>query len=224
MHAVSNLRAKHPPPKRRSDKAAQVREKILSGFSERAKRSGIRSVVMGELASDLHISISTLYDHFESKEQLVAAMVDHWCADLATHDAMIEETRRPVVERFMIWVDAWSGRIIQYSPAFWADLARDYPSLWTHLQRDLDGRKAKGVGLLEPYLRNGLVPAAAFALLDMIYVRSHDPRMCDRLGVSRRDAIRTALSIWAEGALTKSPRERKRRGRGRGRPARRHTS
>ncbi len=63
-------------------------------------------------------------------------------------------------------------------------------------------------GLL-PYLRPGLVPAAAFGLLDLIYTHSHDPRRCDRQGVARRDAIRTALSIWAEGALVQPPRRRR---------------
>ena len=209
--AAIKARTRQPPPRRARDKTDEVRTKILRAFSDRAKRSGIRSVVMGDLASELRMSISTLYDHFPSKEQLVAAMVEHWCTDLATHDALTEAARRPVLERFNIWAEAWSSRIIQYSPAFWSDLARDYPSLWTRLQRDLDARKAQGVALLQPYLRPGLVPAAAFSLLEMIYARSHDPRLCDRLGIARRDAVLTALSIWAAGALEPSVSARKRR-------------
>ena len=117
----------------------------------------------------------------------------------------LEETRAQV----MTWAEAWSARVIQYAPAFWTDLARDHPALWARLQRDLDERKAKGAALLLPYLRPGLVPAAAFGLLDLIYTHSHDPRRCDRQGVARRDAIRTALSIWAEGALVQPPRRRR---------------
>ena len=201
-------RPRRPAP-RRPARAPAVRARILDAFSARAKRSGIRSVVMGELATELHVSISTLYDHFASKDDLVAAMVEHWCADLATHDAMIADARLPVVERVMTWAEAWSARVIQYAPAFWTDLARDHPALWARLQRDLDERKAKGAALLLPYLRPGLVPAAAFGLLDLIYTHSHDPRRCDRQGVARRDAIRTALSIWAEGALVQPPRRRR---------------
>lgn len=192
---------KKPPTRRAAKKPEQVRETILAAFSQRAKRAGIRSVVMGELASELRMSASTLYGHFASKEDLVAAMVDAWSEDLASHDVMIEDEHQPVLERFMIWCDAWSLRIIQYSPAFWGDLARDYPALYRHMQRELDRRKAKGEALLLPYLRPELPPRAAFALLDLIYTESHDPRRCDEIGVSRRDAIRAALSIWATGAL-----------------------
>ena len=186
---------------KRPHDASQVRARILSVFSARAKEAGIRSVVMGELASELGMSMSTLYDHFASKEELVAAMVDGWCAELATHDALIDDKRVPIAERFMVWVDAWSVRIIQYSPAFFSDLARDYPKLSALLQTDLERRKAKGNALLRPHLKPGLIPNAAFALLDLIYTHAHDPRLSDQVGVARRDVIRTALAIWAEGAL-----------------------
>lgn len=180
-----------------------VRARILSAFSERAKRDGIRSVVMGDLAVELGMSMTTLYGHFASKEELVAAMVDGWCAELATHDALIDDKRVPVAERFEVWSEAWSQRIVQYSPAFFADLARDYPKVSVVLQADLERRRAKGAALLRPHLRSGLSAEAAFALLDLIYTHAHDPRRCDRAGVARRDAVRTALAIWAKGALKK---------------------
>ena len=186
----------------------QVRTRILSAFSERAKRDGLRSVVMGDLAAELGMSMTTLYDHFPSKEQLVAAMVDAWCAELATHDVLIEDKRVPITERFMVWVDAWSLRIIQYSPAFFSDLARDYPKLSAYLQADLEVRKAKGAALLRPHLKRELNANAAFALLDLIYIHAHDPRLCDQVGVARRDVVRTALAIWADGALKKRRKKR----------------
>jgi len=177
--------------------------RILTAFSDRAKRGGIRSVVMGELATALGMSISTLYGHFPSKGHLVAAMVDRWCVELATHDALVEDEKVPAMERFKIWGDAWSVRIVQYSPAFFADLARDYPDQSVRLQADLERRKAMGVAILTPHLKPGLIPAAAFALLDLIYTHAHDPRLGDEVGVARRDVVRTALAIWAEGALEK---------------------
>jgi AcrR family transcriptional regulator len=53
---------------------ARVRERILQAFSEKAKRSGLRSVVMAELASELRMSAATLYKHFSSKEELVLVL------------------------------------------------------------------------------------------------------------------------------------------------------
>ncbi len=183
---------------------APAAARILDAFSARAKRGGLRSVVMGELATALGMSASTLYGYFASKEQLVAAMVDGWCAELATHDVLTENERAPIGERFKAWGDAWSVRIVEYSPVFFGDLARDYPEQSARLQRDLAERRAKGAALLRPHLKAGLIPDAAFALLDLIYTHAHDPRVGDEAGVARRDVVRTALAIWGEGALKKS--------------------
>ena len=82
-------------PRSRSAKAADatpdsdpVRERILAAFSTKAKRAGIRAVVMGELASDLRMSAMTLYKHFPSKDELVSAMVDAWALELAAIGAL----------------------------------------------------------------------------------------------------------------------------------------
>jgi AcrR family transcriptional regulator len=202
------VKAARPKASRRKHTPAlpPAATRILTAFSDRAKRGGIRSVMMGELATELGMSVSTLYGHFPSKGHLVTAMVEHWCADLATHDALIEDERIPIAERFKTWGDAWSVRIIQYSPAFFADLVRDYPEQSATLQRDLEQRKAKGAAVLRPHLKPGLIPGAAFALLDLIYTHAHDPRLGDEVGVARRDVVRTALAIWAEGALKKHAR------------------
>lgn len=200
---VKRAAKKRTSRERPAPELAPAASRILSAFSERAKRGGLRSVVMGELATELGMSISTLYGHFPSKEHLVAAMVDVWCAESATHDALVEDDRAPIAERFKVWGDAWSVRIIQYSPAFFADLQRDYPAQSARLQRDLEQRKAKGAALLRPHLKPGLIPGAAFALLDLIYTHAHDPRLGDEVGVARRDVVRTALAIWGDGALKK---------------------
>ncbi len=178
--------------------------RILGAFSTRAKRDGIRAVMMGEFATELGMSIATLYGHFASKEQLVAAMVDRWCAELATHDALVENGNVGIHERFRIWGDAWSTRIVEYSPRFFADLARDYPEQSARLQADLAKRRAKGRAILRPHLKASVHPGAAFALLDLIYAHAHDPRLGDEAAAPRRDVVRTALTIWAKGALQKS--------------------
>ena len=63
-------------------KAERVRERILQAFSQKAMRTGLRSVVMGELASELRMSASTLYKYFSSKEELVLVLVERWVMEL----------------------------------------------------------------------------------------------------------------------------------------------
>ena len=84
----------------------RVRERILVAFSAKAKRSGIRAVVMGELASELRVSPMTLYKHFTSKNDLVSAMVDAWARELAAIDALDlvqVDDRSAALERLLAW-------------------------------------------------------------------------------------------------------------------------
>src|SRR5262245_10771283 len=96
---------------KRADPAADpTRERILVAFSAKAKRAGIRAVVMGELATELRMSAMTLYKHFASKDDLVSVMVDAWALELAAIDAL-DLGHLPdcevALERLLAWADAW---------------------------------------------------------------------------------------------------------------------
>jgi AcrR family transcriptional regulator len=184
--------------------AARVRERILSAFSARAKRSGIRAVVMGELASELRMSPMTLYKHFASKHDLVSAMVDAWALELAAIDALdlghVADCEA-ALDRLLAWADAFTASLANVSPAFFKDLNRDHPECWQRFNAQIEDRKQAAVPLLSPFLRPDVIPNVALLMLDWLVTHVADPRQAERLGVSRREAVRTAVSIWGNGAL-----------------------
>jgi len=191
--------------------SARVRDRILNAFSARAKRSGIRAVVMGELASDLRISPMTLYKHFASKHELVSAMVDAWALEVAAIDALdLADVQDPneVLDRLLAWADAWTDSLSNVSPSFFKDLARDHPECWTRFMTQIDDRKWAAAPSLAPFLRPELNPTAALVMLDDLVTRVADPRQAERLGVSRREAVRTAVAIWGGGAFLQRPKLR----------------
>lgn len=205
--------SKNSPKARRglAQDASGVRDRILLAFSNKAKRSGIRAVVMGELASDLRMSAMTLYKHFPSKTELVSAMVDAWALDLAAIDALdlgrVEDCNE-VLERLLAWADAWTASLANVSPAFFKDLHRDHPECWASFNAQIEERKQAAAPLLAPFLNPDLNPAAALLMLDYLVTYVADPRSAERLGVSRREAVRTAVSIWGRGALLQGPKLR----------------
>ncbi|HEX5067308.1 MAG TPA: TetR/AcrR family transcriptional regulator [Myxococcota bacterium] len=197
-------RASAPDPER-------VRERILMAFSSKAKRSGIRAVVMGELASDLRMSAMTLYKHFPSKDELVEAMVDAWALELAAIRALdLEQADDPdaLVERLLVWAEAWTASLAHVSPAFFKDLHRDHHECWTRFQRQIDARQWAAAPLLRRFLRPDLNAPVALQMLDHLVRWAADPRSAERLGVSRSEAVRTAVSLWGEGALQRGPKLR----------------
>jgi len=191
----------------RSDpKTARVRERILQAFSDKAKRSGLRSVVMAELASELRMSATTLYNHFSSKEELVLVLVEHWVMEVAAAEALTSERPeiRTPLDRVRHWAEIWSASMSELSVAFIQDLQRDYPVAWDIFQEGVEDRKRIGSEILRPALKTELNAEVALEILNLILTRVADPKFADRTGTSRSVAIQTAVSICASGALTQA--------------------
>src|SRR5262245_31365507 len=97
-------------PKQRAERAHNLRQQVLAAFSSKAKREGIASVMMAELASELRMSASTLYQLYPSKQALVLACVDGWAEEFAASEAARAEASHPgdSLAGFMHWLDAWA--------------------------------------------------------------------------------------------------------------------
>lgn len=193
----------------------QVREQILAAFSAKAKRFGLRALIMTDLAAELRMSATTLYRLFPSKEALALACVERWANELGAAEATKRDPARSGFEQYMHWLEAWADANAALSPAFARDLKSDYPAVWQRYREVLNERKRRGAALLRPLLKPDVDARVAFALLDRIFALVLDPQFADRLSVSRREAIRGAVSIWASGALARRGELRSLRGGGR---------
>jgi len=193
----------------------QVRARILEAFSTRARKHGLRALLMTDLAAELRISATTLYKLYPSKEALALACVERWADDLgAAEFAQRAPAKSPAknlamprskdgFEQYMRWIDAWVDANADLSPAFARDLQTDYPAVW-HRYRDIvEARKRLGASMLRPLLKPGLDERVAFALLNIVFSTVLEPEFADRLHISRRDALRSAVQIWAGGALAR---------------------
>jgi AcrR family transcriptional regulator len=199
---------KKPIPRSQRAAQKQVRERILDTFSEKAKRSGLRSVTMGELASELRMSASTLYREFPSKEELTMACVERWARELGVAEATQPSKGRDGFERFLQWAEAWADINASLSPAFILDLRSDYPAAWRRFSEEIAVRRARGRDALRNLLKPGLDEQVAFAVLRAVMDHFLRPDSVDRLPIPRREAIRQAVAIWAGGALKRQAKLR----------------
>jgi AcrR family transcriptional regulator len=161
----------------------QLKEQILEAFSTNAKRHGIRSVMMAELASELRMSATTLYKLYPSKEALALACVDRWANELAAVEAAEPDAsgQRNGFEHFMRWVDAWADANARLSPAFRRDLQTDYPTAWARYRQVVRDRKRRGAALLRPVLKPDIDERVAFAVLNLIFDEVLKPELADKL-------------------------------------------
>lgn len=198
---------KRAAPRSRIDHE-QLSEQILEAFSARAKRIGLRALHMGELASELRMSATTLYKLYPSKEALALACLERWADELSAAEAAKQDPKRAPFEQYMHWIDAWADANASISPLFLHDLRTDYPAVWKRYGEVLAKRKRQGMQLLRPLLRPEVNERVAFGLLGSIFSLVQDPEFAARLNVSRRDALRSAVAIWAGGALGRGGKAR----------------
>lgn len=178
---------------------------ILDAFSAKAQRAGLRGLRMSELASRLHMSATTLYKMYPSKEALAAACIERWADELGAAEAA---KRKPGpsqdgFDQFMSWIDAWADANAALSPSFARDLRADFPAVWERYREIVDERKRRGAELLRPLLKPELNADVALAVLDVIFRAVLDPSFADQFDISRREALRSAVTVWASGAIAR---------------------
>src|SRR5258705_99401 len=140
---------------------------------------------MGELATELRMSAMTLYKHFSSKDELVAAMVDGWALELAALDALEWEKGQSSSSAFEVllsWADTWTASLARVSPTLFADLQRDHPVAWKRFETQIAGRKQIAAKHLAPFLRDDVHPGVAILMLDSLVMQAADPGFVESVG------------------------------------------
>lgn len=183
----------------------ELRRTILNAFSHRAREAGIRGVVMIELARDLGMSSRTLYRVFPSKADLVHAMVMDWMRRFEAVQSERIAEGEGAVGRVLVALGGWLDFTARFHPSFWSELARDYPEAHALYQSKVRGYLRAGRDLLEPQLRPGLQPDLVFGQLMRSIEHASNPARCEKLGITRLQAVVQVVGVWARGALRRDP-------------------
>ena len=192
------------PSVQESHSRALQRDRIIEAFADRARANGPRAVVMAELARDLGISTRTLYQHFGSKAELVGEILGRWAAEVDADQRRRLQSALSAEERILDAAASWMDGQERFSEAFWLQVAADFPEA----SRVLGDQIRNSLGIAREAMtrefHDELHVELAVSLLKAAIRHALDPRRCDRLGVSRQDAVRQAVLLWCRGALRSS--------------------
>jgi AcrR family transcriptional regulator len=182
-------------------KADAMKQRILVAFEAQARTIGPRGVVMAELVRELGISTKTLYRHFPTKANIVAALMQSWA------QAWIEQQHlrmqvgldpRSRIEQAAIhWLDHTST----FSDQFWLQLERDFPEAYVIYQSEYASFLERSRQNLAGMIRAGLNSDLALSNLMALIAHASDRNLCDQLNMTRKDALLEAIDLWACGAL-----------------------
>jgi len=176
-------------------------QRILDIFERQAKTVGPKRVVIAELVRELGISTKTLYRLFPNKSEMVTAMMQrHAHRRSLSQQQGLDQGRGPRA-RIECMALEWLEYTSQFSEQFWVQLERDFPeahTIFTRQQRIFLQRSQEN---LSSAIREGLNTDVALTMLLEMIVKSTDTEYCERLNITRRDALSQAINIWSVGAL-----------------------
>ena len=177
------------------------RQRILEAFEERARADGPRSVVMAELARDLGISTRTLYQHFGSKAELVHEILGRWAIEMNTDQERRLSGGQSLKERMIDAAVSWVDGQDRFSDSFWLQISSDFPDARQVFSEQIRKSLARAQAQIACEVHDEFNLPLAMSLLKSVIRHALDPKRCDRLGLSRHEAVRQAVELWCRGAL-----------------------
>ncbi|GAB4025243.1 TetR/AcrR family transcriptional regulator [Spirosoma gilvum] len=111
-----------------------MKERIVAEARHLFNQLGVRTVRLEDIAQELGISKKTVYQYFESKEELVRLMLEAQLNEnLQKASAIQAQVDNPIVGALLIW-----DRLINYrrtiNPNLFRDIERHYPAVWNFFQ------------------------------------------------------------------------------------------
>ena len=179
----------------------QLEERILIAFEEQAAIAGPRQVSMAGLSGQLGISTRTLYRHFPGKSELVTALMHRWASEwFDFQKSGLEQGLSPRLRIERTALD-WLRHTSRFSSCFWQELERDFPQAYAVYRDEYQGYLLRSRNNLLGSIRKGLRPELALNNLMLLIQACRDQRRCDQLNITREDALRDSIALWAQGAL-----------------------
>lgn len=129
-----------------------MKMRIMAAAMEEMNEFGVR-FTMSNLAARLAISKRTLYEHFDSKEVLIEAIVDVIILDMQTQRLRIlEDPQLGLKEKLVKMLSVRPAAFIKLEDRVKLDLRRQFPGLWKRAHESV----AAQWDMIDEVLRQGV--------------------------------------------------------------------
>ena len=107
-----------------------IKEKYVLKLLVYFQNNGIRKFSMSQLANDFNVSKTTLYNHFESKEEMVEKALEYKLSVIGEYESVLENITLPYKERYRKSMLFFCVQSYDVSSRLLNEIKYDYPDLW----------------------------------------------------------------------------------------------
>lgn len=119
--------------KRRYNNQA-IKEKLAVKAMVYFQNHGVKGITMSKLARDLNLSKTTIYNHFQSKEELLEAALDYKLSVISEYETVLENITLPFTERYRKGMLFFCVQLYDVSSSLMEEI-KEYPHLWGKVER-----------------------------------------------------------------------------------------
>ncbi|MFP4303021.1 MAG: TetR/AcrR family transcriptional regulator [Spirochaetaceae bacterium] len=192
-----------------------LRERVIAYAGPRFFEEGFSRITTEELSRELGISKKTLYRKFETKKEIVRAVVRRQLAAVEHElEEVFEDESRSFVERLGAQLRVASRVMNTLGKPFLKDLGRYTPDLWREIQEfrhqrvfsRLEGivRRGKDEGMIRPETDPRLLVQIVTTVADNLLI----PSKLAELDLAPQEVIRHMGMLISRGVLTVEGQER----------------
>ena len=95
---------------------------------------GLQALSMNDICVKLNVSKATLYNYFATKEEMVAAILQHVLDEISGFEAILSDKKQPFFDRYFSAVQLLTKSVAGMSVLFLNDLQTNFPGLWQLVQ------------------------------------------------------------------------------------------
>ena len=193
------------------DNNALVKEKIFNAAEQRMLRFGYRKVTMDEIAQDLGMSKNTIYQQFQSKEELAKSLVRRLQQQINSGLDNIEKTQKDPLTIFSDSILFLRKKLGPWFAHFFREIPAELPSLWEEFLRYRNEKILDIRFLVERGIKKGVFRKVHSAIAVQAYLGAVkaiiNTRFLEQEKLSFDQALDAVLDIWASGILKKGKKK-----------------
>ena len=200
-------------PQPSTDSSAALRDRIVDAARQLFLEHGYSKVSTHEIAAALGISKKTLYQVFETKEDILRSVIIEKLKESAKRiDAMLDSTKLTFPEKLQSLLEIIGDQQRRVSPVLMRDVNASAPDVWKEIVEHKRGRLKKFEALLEEGVRLGYfrddVPKEIIVRMHSAAIEAlTTPQALGELPCTSEEVFKNVIRVLFEGILLEPKRK-----------------
>lgn len=162
---------------------------------------------MSDLTKRLSVSKSSLYEHFSSKDELIATILDIILKDFQEQEDKIYNSDLPIIEKLKALLTITSRAFEPIPNRVYDDLRLTYPEEWKKVIDFRKERMERVVALLSQGMEEGTIRQVKLGVVQQIIVSTMNDLISYRFlaenNMTYPDAVSAMLDVILHGLMAK---------------------